>query len=352
MATPAEGSGDTAERRPRRRRLRAAALGCALAAACVFLLQVASWVAFPRLSPAVLPPAGEVLEGTAPFRFAFVADSRGNLDVLESIFERIRADDVSLILHGGDLVVEPAREDFEWLLHELEEAKLGVPFCTVVGNHDIRHEETDRAAQYRLYSRSFGPRQYWFAYANALFVALDTGTETCEDDDLRWLDRTLARYRNQFEACIVYTHTPPRDPRGISQHCLKSGAKELGLVLKKHHVTALFASHIHSFLEDRIEGIPVFISGGAGAGRDEPILPHHYLLCTVEPGGALRVEKKDVVWHRATDYWEHKLLVKLPRKIGLIPVAVFAAAALLLLALSHALGRRPAPGGGRAAERP
>lgn len=326
-----------------RRRLRLAAAACLLAAAGLFALHVAAWTTFPRVSPAVLPPAGEVLPGTAPFRFAYLADSRGNLDVLEVIFERVKADNVSLMLHGGDLVMEPATQDFEWLLHELEEAELGVPFCAVPGNHDIYEHGPDLATRYRLYSRSFGPRQYWFAYANTLFVAFDTACETCQDDDLRWLDRTLARLRDQYEACVVYTHTPPHDPRKGGSHCLRSGAEELGRILKAHRVTVLFASHIHSYLEDCVEGIPTFISGGAGAGRDEPILPFHYLLCRVEPGGAVRVERKDIVSGSSEDYWEHKLLVKLPRMIGLLPVLVLGGAGLLLLAVTLPVWRRRNP---------
>jgi len=311
----------------------------------MFVLQAVAWTQFPRVSPAVLPPAGEVLGGTAPFRFAYLADSRGNLDVLEAIFERVKSDNVSLVLHGGDLVMEPATQDFEWLLHELEEAQLSVPFCAVAGNHDIAAKAGDLPTRYRLYCRSFGPRQYWFAYANTLFVAFDTAGETCQDDDLQWLDRTLARYRDQYEACIVYTHCPPCDPSPTRQHCLRSGAQELMAILKKHRVSALFASHVHSYLEDRVEGIPVLISGGAGAARDEPFVPFHYLLCHVEPGGTLKVERKDVSSASSQDRWEHRLLVKLPRMIGVIPMLALGAAGLLLLATTVIPWRRRAPNG-------
>mgnify|MGYP000403929028 CR=1 FL=1 len=326
-----------------RRRLRVAAAALLAVAGGMFVLRVVAWSAFPRVSPAMLPPAGESIEGKAPFRFAYMADGRGNLDVLEAIFERVKADKVSLVLYGGDMVMEPATEDFEWLLHELDEAKLGVPFCAVPGNHDVCHDTTDQANRYRLYSRSFGPRQYWFAYANALFVAVDTAEETCTEHDLRWLDRTLARHRANYEACIVFTHVPIRDPRANgASRCLASGSEALARILAAHRVTALFASHIHSYLEDSVEGIPVYISGGAGADRSQPILPHHYLLCAVEPGGKLRVERKDVESNSVEDYWEHKLLVKWPRRLGVIPVLVLAAAGIVLWTAAAAPWRRRA----------
>lgn len=316
------------------------ALGCSILALTLLLAHALPWVSFRPVSRAVLPPAGEVLEGTAPFRFAVVGDSRGNMDVLESILERMKADKASLILHGGDLVSVCATDDFEWVLHELEEAQIGVPFCAVPGNHDVAKGESDANARCRLYSRSFGPRQYWFAYANALFVGLDTAASGCQSEDLQWLDRTLARLRDRYEACFVYTHTPPRDPRPNHSKQMEVGAEELARILKRHRVSALFASHIHSYLEDRVEGIPVYISGGGGATRAEPLGSYHYLLCSVEPGGAFRVEKKDVAREHSADYWEYELLVELPRRMGTVSLATLMAASILFSVLAGVARRR------------
>jgi len=344
MATSTGGSANSGRRRRAARWLRVAAIACLVLAGWAFALHAAAWLAFPRVSPAMLPPAGETIEGKAPFRFAYVADSRGNLDTLEAVLERIKADRVKLVLTGGDLVERPDTCDYEWLLHELEEAQLGVPFCAAPGNHDADQRQPDQAARYRLYCRSFGPRRYWFACANAMFVALDTSSEACPPDDLRWLDRTLARYRDQYEACIVFTHVPPFDPRG-RRYCLRSGAEEVKRILNAHRVTALFASHIHSYLEARFGDVPLYISGGAGAQLDEPIFPHHYLLCTVEPGGALRVERKSVTPNTWEDYWEHKLLVKWPRMMGVLPPLALVFAGVLLLGVSSTRRRRRPPSG-------
>ena len=322
------------------RRLRAAALVCSVFALVLLAVHTLSWGLLGSSAPAALPPAGEVLEGKAPFRFGVVGDSHSNLDVSEAVLGGMKADEVSLILHMGDLAGARAEIEYDWLLHELDEAQLGVPFCAVPGNHDIIRWENDPAARCRLYSRSFGPRQYWFAYANALFVGFDSSTEKCEKADLAWLDRTLSRLRGQFEACFVYTHVPPTDPRAGASHCMESGAEELGTILKKHHVTALFCGHIHSYLETALEGVPVYISGGGGGGPQKPFGPFHYLLCTVEPGGALRVEKKDVAAASGSDYWERRLLVVWPRHLGAAFLLVLMTAGVACSVLAGLAQRR------------
>jgi Icc-related predicted phosphoesterase len=317
-----------------------AALACSAAALALLVAYLLSWRFMGAPAPAVLPPAGEVLDGKAPFRFAVVGDSHSKMDVFEAILGSMKADGVSLVLHAGDMVEECAEVDFDWLLQELEEARIGVPFCAVPGNHDTVEGESDPQARCHLYGRSFGPRQYWFAYANALFVGLDASLKTYGEEDLRWLDRTLSRLRSQFEACFVYTHVPPFDPRESRNHRSESGVNELGRILEKHRVSALFSGHIHSYLETTLEGVPVYISGGGGGDLREPLGPHHYLLCTVEPGGRLRVEKKPVVAASREDYWEHLLLVVWPRRLGVGSVLALMAAGVLFSVLAGLAQRR------------
>ena len=319
------------------RRCRAAV--CWLAAASVLLALGAIRVqAALEGPPPVLPPAGEVLQGEAPFRFAMIGDSRGNTCVFEAILERIAADDVSFVLHGGDIVQSYSRAQFQWVLHELAEEELGVPMCFVPGNHDI-DDGADEARRYRFYTASFGPRRYWFSYADSLFVAFDNATERCTEEDLAWLDRTLGRLRDDYKSCFVFMHLPPRDPRPGHNHALQpdTGADELIQLLAEHDVTAVLASHIHSYAEDEVAGIPVFITGGGGAELEEPDDRHHYLLCTVGDDGALSVEKVDVSDQPNTDYPEYVLRVKTPPLLLLIAGGVCAVLGVAL-ASSHRTG--------------
>ena len=153
---------------------------CANIALCCFGASLALLVAhiFCVPSPTViLPPAGEVIEGNVPFRFAVVGDSRGNTTVFKEILARIKADKASLILHTGDIVQHCSTPQFNWILHELGEENLDVLFCPVPGNHDVKKGGEDARMRYRLYNQAFGQRRYWFACANTLFVAFDDATE-------------------------------------------------------------------------------------------------------------------------------------------------------------------------------
>ncbi len=323
-----------AARPPRRRPHAYLALG----AGVLLLGLYASWTnATLRTPPPILPPAGEALPGTAPFSFAVLGDSRGNMSVFEDILDHIRADGAAFVLHTGDIVRRPRPAQFEWVLHELNEEAPDLRIFAVAGNHDIDRKAKDPAARYLLYSRAFGQRRYWFSYAGALFVAFDDAQETLTAAELRWLDDTLGRLRDHYRLCFVYMHEPPRDPRPGHAHALEGGADQLVAILAKHHVSAVFASHIHGYLTDDLDGVPEYITGGAGAELDMPETGFHYLLCTVGADGTFSVTKHDVPARSDDDYPEYAFRTKFAPHATLFGGAV-------LLTLGLVLMRRPRAG--------
>ena len=138
-----------------------------------------------RPAAPITPPVGQSIAGDRPLRFAVMGDSQGNMSVFEDILARVKADDVKFILHMGDLVKHCSRREFDWLLRELAEEKLDMPFCAVPGNHDSDKSGRDEDERLQLYMSAFGPRRYWFSCADVLFVAFDDSTNHCLPDDLR-----------------------------------------------------------------------------------------------------------------------------------------------------------------------
>ena len=313
---------------------------CCFSAAAVLLGSHFIWSAVHgEPPPAIVPPAGEVMEGTVPFHFAVISDTRGNQAVFEDALGKIKNDRPNLLLHAGDIAQRYKPRQFDWVLHELDEENLTVPFCPVPGNHDIDRTTRDVRDRYRLYNRAFGPRRYWFSYANSLFVAFDDSTERCGADDLRWLRSTLEKLRDKYELCFVYMHMPPRDPRPGKNHALREeDGEKLMSLLKEYDVSAVFAGHLHSYAEDNIKGIPIYITGGAGESKkiDEP---HHYLLCTVGPDGSFAVRRRDIAHQIDTDHPEYVFLVKFPSNAVLLGGIGLLFAGLVFSSRSIARGR-------------
>jgi len=319
------------KRNSRRRLLIEAILSVAGA---VMLATYVPWLLVNSEVPApLIAPAGETVEGHTGFSFAVVGDNRGNMSVFEEILSRIKGEHVSFILHTGDIVKRPNKRQFDWVLHEIGEEQLSVPLYAVPGNHDIDKDAGDASTRYRFYNRAFGLRHYWFSYGHVLFVAFDDSTERCTKNDLRWLDSTLRQHKDKHELCFVYMHVPPRDPRPGHRHALEQGADGLVDVLNKHRVTAVFAGHIHGCLEDNIAGIPVFITGGAGASLHKNAGDSfNYLLCRVEPDGSFTVRKKNVDPQLNTDYPEYAFRTDFPGNIIMCVGASLVLAAFALRA--------------------
>lgn len=260
--------------------------------------------------PPILPPAGEVIHAEIPFRFAVVSDTRGNMAAFEQGLARIEEIGVSLVLHAGDIVERLNERQFNWVLHELDEANLSVPFCVVPGDHDTGERSPDSQGRYRFYSSAFGPRRYWFACANALFVTFDDSTETVTAKELAWLDEVLTRHRADYELCFMLFHVPPRGP-GVKHTLNEADTGELMRLLSRHRVSAAFTGHLHSYVHYEVEGVPVYSTGGLGE-EGPPGEPHSFLVCNVRSDGSFSVEKHDVALGPNADYPEYVFRVKLP----------------------------------------
>lgn len=289
------------------------------------------------LPPPVLPPAGNRLAAQAPFTFAVIGDNRGNMQVFENVLRSIRRRKPQFILHTGDLVRTCTPEDYGFLLHELAKENLPFPLCAVPGNHDIGKGASERQ-NYELYVRAFGPRHYWFSCGDSLFVAADNAQNRPEaiEKELAWLKGVLETHRRRYKTCFVFLHIPPRDPRGIpdEEHGMVVGGQALMSILAHHQVSAVFAGHIHSFVEDRMASVPIYITGGAGAPLRPPLRKHHYLLCTVLPNGQFQVHREDVDECLDTDFPEY-LLWKTHPLVALSLAGAILGAAVVFLAMRH-----------------
>lgn len=302
--------------------------------ALIFFAVCGVWLyLFTSSPPSFYPPAGEHLKIEAPFRFAVISDTRGNMASFEEGMARIRKMDVSLILHAGDIVERFNERQFDWILHELDEMDLSVPFCPVPGDHDTDERAPDSMGRYPLYSNAFGPRRYWFVCGNVLFVAFDDSTETVTPENLAWLDKTLSQHRSDYQLCFVLFHVPPCNLKPA--HTLNDAdSQKLMHLLSKYNVSAALTGHLHSYAHYEVEGVPVYSTGGLGeegpAGE-----PHSFLIFNVESDGTFSAEKHDVALAPNSDYLEYAFRTKFPLHGTLAAALVFLLAGTTLSTLAH-----------------
>lgn len=173
------------------------------------------FVALPdtqRYSEDLKPPNPIALDPMGTYRY-FVDQTRW-------IVENAEKQDLRYVIHLGD-IVQDAQDSAQWeralsamnVLH-----KSGIPYGTVVGNHDLLR---DKEHVYDAYLAYFGPRRFegkpWFGGASPrgtsnyqvirygdyefLFMNLSYATPR---DDVAWANDVLAK--NRDKVVIVSTH--------------------------------------------------------------------------------------------------------------------------------------------------
>ena len=104
-------------------------------------------------------------------------------------------------------------------------AQVGVPWHTVIGNHDLNFEAPDDALASETFKSHFGPTYYSFDYGQAHFVALDNVRWLGPDADLKtanytagfgekqlaWLKNDLASVPRE-KLVVLFMHIPVAVP--------------------------------------------------------------------------------------------------------------------------------------------
>lgn len=104
---------------------------------------------------------------TTPFKFAFITDTQGALDETLDAIDIIKSrGDIDFIIHGGDITDFGMPKEFIWGRDALESS--GLPFLSVIGNHDCLGNGED------TFAWMFGPENFSFNIGCVHFVGLNT----------------------------------------------------------------------------------------------------------------------------------------------------------------------------------
>lgn len=238
--------------------------------------------------------------------------------MLAEAVEKINQDNPALVIYLGDGVDQGGPAENLLAFREYL-AKLQSPWYPVIGNHELIKgaEPGGRAGNGESNFRQIfadrlpvqGRSYYSFNYQNAHFIVLDTawqnggGPKEAElkpgSQQWEWLRQDLAGARSRSQHIFIFGHKPPVSPfrsggpdtvsnlpNGYGTSWGDPGAAvEFMRVAANYHVDAVFSGHIHLYNRLDMQGVPYFITVGAGASlyaSPESGGYYHYLRCRVK----------------------------------------------------------------------
>jgi len=260
------------------------------------------------------------------FSFDVLGDSKiipgqeqwlGN-QVLAKAVTRIKQENPALVVYLGDGIDSGGPIDNLKTFRAYLDNNLKVPWYPVIGNHELKCGAEpdgyggDGEGNYKkIFVDKLPPNgvsYFSFNYQNAHFIILDTAWQTGkgpQDAELEpgsqqweWLCRDLEQARQQSKHIFIFEHKPPVSPfqsggpdtvtdlsngYGSSWENGDAAVEFINLTVK-YHVDAVFSGHIHMYNHLEIQGVPYYITAGAGASlyaSPENGGYYHYIRCHV-----------------------------------------------------------------------
>ena len=243
-----------------------------------------------------------------PIRFVLAADSRAWPDpTADGIFTQLvrqvaRIDPApAFFANLGDFAGPGTIERHEHYLRLVE--RLPIPHVCIVGNHDL-----DDASGPESWAHVHGPTNFAFGCGHTRFVAIHAepgvagevdvpgqgtreGTEGPRDDDLAFLERTLADAAEPNR--VVLMHQPPHLGGHYGPHPdwgFEQREDDFMAILRAHGARLVCCAHGLAFDHHVYDGIHFVMSGGGGAG----LCSHWRGVCAEGEG---RPEDRGALFH-------------------------------------------------------
>lgn len=218
----------------------------------------------------------------------------------------------------------------QWMAEEIDE-KLGkTPLYAVPGNHEIL--SVNGVVDRSLYNEVFGPGYYWFSYGEVLFVGLDSSTSAYDDEQLQWLDKTLAKIRPQFKYCVIFSHVPPVNVKVPNDHRLFDESRDrFAEVIRNRGVNLLISGHVHYYSESEFAGVPLITLPSSGQPIRSEIKKFGYVMFKADRDGIAKIKPVYVEAGDDMEHWEAFMSSALvDEDINFFSVWVFCAGVVLL----------------------
>lgn len=228
-------------------------------------------------------------QASGPFRFAVFGENSGSIHA-QSMAVSILQAQPHLVMHIGDLILETGRfpGDYDSLYASQIAGPYNIllnimPFMPVIGSRDARIQEGRPFRQFFVLPEN-GPEglphehNYWFDYATARFVAIDTSTppDLLQQKIVPWLQSVLTDapvdWKFVFMQRPPYTAGPAEPPDEMIRQILVPTFEALGVDMVFSAGNRLYL-RTHPLRSGQVappgEGI-VYITTGAGSHNLSP----------------------------------------------------------------------------------
>ncbi len=240
-------------------------------------------------------------KSAAAFKFALVADSHSENDLLGKALRQAKDQKVAFVIGLGDYTEVGTVTELTNAKKELDSA--GIRYFVTPGDHDLWDSRNRGLGATTDFNQVFGPTNQAFSYGNARFMILDNsdnylGLGQAQTD---WLKTELDKSKNNPETNAVFAlmHEPlyhPSSTRMMGKVTpeLKNEAGKVIKILKEAGVKEAFFGDIHYFTQysEPTTGLSMTTIGAVASQRntEDP----RFGIVTVNEDGSFKVEDIEI----------------------------------------------------------
>jgi len=196
-------------------------------------------------------------------------------------FKKILKIKTDFFIIVGDIVFKGRPGEFRKLFKLCRRATK-TPIFALAGNHDLPN-----------YSKFCGKTSYAIILDRFGFICLDNSKRGFEKKDVALVERILKKHKKK--KFFILFHIPP--PLRFDQsHIEYKEWEKIKKVLDKfkNRIVCIFCGHIHAFLDYRLDGYRIFITGGGGAAlfnlKQDRLKAHHALRLSSLNEGKVKLD--------------------------------------------------------------
>ncbi|MCE5286876.1 MAG: metallophosphoesterase [Pelosinus sp.] len=192
-------------------------------------------------------------------------------DIFQSALEAARKYNPLFILHGGDIVHNGAKENFDFFINFKNKYEPDLPLFVAVGNHEMELiNPLDKSQSIENFEQMIGPVHFAVNIPeyNLKIISLNTldqyiyGQYGLRNAELTFLRENLKQH---CQSTFVTMHVPPKTDKWQDPEEFFTIGSELLFSEIKDKTAGVLASHVHAFKTTKYQHSRVFVSGGGGA---------------------------------------------------------------------------------------